>query len=185
VDLDSAEGLEVLRAAGNPLPASSCARTARGWHCWYSLPVDVQLRNGPTSLPHVEFKTVGGYVVAPPSVHPTGFVYAWMTPLTPENIAPAPEWILALAEPIGAARLPRPAGEWAELVRGPMIEGHRRETLLRLGGLLFRRLPAEVALELGRLWARTNCTPPIDPGEIDRILSGVAAAELRRRGGAS
>jgi hypothetical protein len=185
VDLDSAEALEVLRAAGHPLPATANSRTARGFHHWYSLPAGVRIRNGATSLPHVEVKSAGGYVMAPPSVHPSGATYTWVTQLRRENIAPAPDWILALAEPTGAPRQPRPAGEWAELVRGPISEGHRRDTLLRLGGLLFRSLPIEVAYELGHLWARASCTPPIEPREVDRILSGVNSAEHRRRGGIS
>jgi len=185
IDLDSAEAIEVLRAEGWTLPATACSRTARGWHYLYSLPPGSRLRNGATALEHVEIKTVGGYIMVPPSVHPSGVVYRWVTVPKAENIAPAPEWLVGLAAPADGVGKARPSGEWAVLIRGPVLEGHRRGELLRLGGLLFRRLPAEVAFALGHLWARASCTPPIDESEVDRILGDVAALELRRCGGES
>ncbi len=184
VDLDAEEALEVLRAQGWTLPATACSRTARGWHYLYRLPEGVRLRNGATALEHVEIKALGGYIMAPPSVHPTGVVYRWVTVPKPENIAAAPQWLVDLAGPANGAAKARPAGEWAALIRGPVLEGHRRGELLRLGGLLFRRLPAEVAFALGHLWARASCTPPIEEQEVDRILGDVAALEDRRRWGA-
>jgi hypothetical protein len=184
VDLDSAEGLEVLRTAGNPLPATACSRTARGWHYWYQLPAGVQLRNGPTSLPHVEFKSFGGYVVAPPSVHPSGFVYTWITPLTRENIAPAPEWILAL---VGREeqRQPTPPPVWRELVRQGVSEGRRNKTIARLAGhLLRRRVDPFVTLELLAAWNAARCRPPLADDEVEGTVRSIARSELERRGGA-
>jgi hypothetical protein len=188
VDIDGPNGWTALGAEGYTLSASVRAQTGRGpghEHHWYRLPAGVRLRNGRTKLPSVEIKTEGGYVLVPPSVHPSGKAYGWLTPLAEDDIADASEWMLALTERADATVRARPPSEWANVIRGPIPEGHRRDMLLRLGGLLFRCLPAEVAYELGCLWARVSCTPPIEAGEVDRILNDVAGLEKRRRIGAA
>ena len=188
LDVDGTGGWAEIESMGYTVPATARQQTGRGpghEHHLFRLPPGVRVRNGDTKLPNVELKAEGGYIMAAPSVHPAGPVYRWLTPPLEENIAPAPEWLLAIAKPAGSKGPMRTPGEWAELIRGPHLEPGRRQKLVYVAGLLFRRLPAEVAYEIGSLWVRTACTPPIEPEEVDRILSGVAAAELRRRGGAS
>jgi hypothetical protein len=188
LDIDGPNGWAALEGAGYTVSSTARQQTGRGpghEHHLFRLPPGVRLSNGATALVNVEIKTEGGYILAAPSVHPSGAIYRWLTLPLEENIADAPEWLLTIAKPATGNGKSRPPGEWAELIRGPITEGGRRGELLRLGGLLFRRLPAEVAYELGCLWARSSCSPPIDPNEVDRILDDVAALELHRRGGAA
>lgn len=184
VDIDGPDGLAALNGEGYSLPATARVRTGKGSHHWYRLPAGVVLRNAVRFLPCVDLRAVGSYVIAPPSVHPSGAVYSW-DGSPAKDIAPAPDWILALTEPANAARTARPPSAWLEMIRGPIPEGHRRGALVQVAGLLFRYLPAEVAAELGRIWARASCTPPIEAAEVERILDDVAGLELRRRGGTS
>lgn len=57
----------------------------------------------------IDIKSTGGYIVAPPSVHPEGGVYEW---LNDEDPAPAPDWLLELivvqTEPEERRREPDP-----------------------------------------------------------------------------
>lgn len=68
--------------------------TGRGAHCWVQASTEhtnrahlIQLADG-----WVDYRTHGGYVVAPPSVHPSGAVYRFHSAyFTPKQ--PAPEWL--------------------------------------------------------------------------------------------
>jgi hypothetical protein len=49
--------------------------------------------------PGIDLKSHGGYIVAPPSKHPDGPEYRWVSDLAPWNVetAPLPAWIVTLA----------------------------------------------------------------------------------------
>src|SRR5216683_2587233 len=49
-------------------------KTARGWHHYFA---GQEIPNKVGLFPHVDIRGDGGYVVAPPSVHESGHVYAW------------------------------------------------------------------------------------------------------------
>lgn len=74
VDVD-AEGAE--EGLPCPLPETRTIRTARGRHLVYQTPAG-HVGNASGVVPHVDIRGDGtGYIVAPPSVHPSGAVYAW------------------------------------------------------------------------------------------------------------
>jgi Primase C terminal 1 (PriCT-1) len=51
------------------------------------------------------------------------------------------------------------------------------------GYLLRRNVNVQVALGLLQLWNITRCRPPLGETEIERIVSSVAGAEIKRRAG--
>lgn len=102
VDVDPRSGgdeqLDTLIARHGALPATWRARTgSHGLHLWFRLPepgpVRAQLARG------IDLKThTTGYLVAPPSVHPNGERYRWLS--APAGIpALAPAWMVAAATP--------------------------------------------------------------------------------------
>lgn len=119
VDLDGEEGLESfagLTAAHGPpsssskRPVGSTVRTGSGWHLWL-LAFDPVPNSASKLAPKVDTRGQGGYVLAPPSVHPNGAVYEWDEPLrTP--LPKAADWLLELlARPEAPARAPAPRRE--------------------------------------------------------------------------
>jgi len=50
--------------------------------------------------------------------------------------------------------------------------------------LLRRQVDPFVALGLLQSWNATNCTPPLPPRDIERIVNSIAGRELKRRGAA-
>ena len=189
VDIDSRDALEKLR--GDRLPKTARATTGRGIHLWYSV-ANAEVRNAVGFLPGVDIKARGGYVVAPPSIHPSGAVYRWQVGLDPRWVTPCPGWILdRIASPSskpspsrsGHSRSGRSTADWHRTIAGTIPEGQRNQTLARVAGLLFRRLPAEIASELAYCWARVKMSPPLPEREVLRTIDSIAGLELRREGG--
>ena len=136
VDVDGDEGRASIQ--GKHLPPTVCAMTARG--CHYFFAGDGRCMTG--LLPGIDIRGAGGYVVAAPSVHPTGAAYCWAPGLSPDDLplAPAPDWLTEAATPTPArrtgARLP-------EAVPCPMAE--RCEVSTAYGLAALRNVTRELA----------------------------------------
>ncbi|WP_433301319.1 bifunctional DNA primase/polymerase [Actinoplanes sp. CA-030573] len=76
-DIDSAEGWHGLtHLLGGELPAGPRVRTGGGgWHLWFA---PLGFGNRVRLLPGLDWRGVGGYVVAPPSRHARGADYRWV-----------------------------------------------------------------------------------------------------------
>lgn len=93
LDVDRLEALAELPA---PLPPTRTATTGSGGqHLFYALPPGVEIGNHRGRLPAgIDVRGCGtGYVVAPPSIHPSGERYRWSDRRAP---AVAPGWLLDL-----------------------------------------------------------------------------------------
>jgi hypothetical protein len=124
VDLDSlaAEAAWLRLIAGKPSPRTLEVRTHRGRHIWFVDPTS-ELSNTTGRLgPGIDTRGRHGYVLAPPSIHPLGSRYRWLTPLGP--VEPLPGWLIRLLTPPPPP--PRPT-RVVRLVEGEVTrEGHAR-----------------------------------------------------------
>ena len=185
IDVDGfdAEGaLRRLETEHDTLPPSVEVITARGRHVYFQMPA-IDLRNSASKIaPHIDTRGNGGYVLAPPSIHPSGRRYAWSVD-SASAIAAAPDWLLGrLAPTPNCARSSTPSAEWHELIRG-VGEGARDCSVTKLAGhLLRRRIDPFVVLELLRGWNTTRCTPPLPDTDIVRIVNSIAGKEAKREG---
>ncbi len=95
VDEDRPGALSELAAEHEQtVPVTRIARTGKGRHYYFTQPATQRIRNTAGKLaPGIDTRGDGGYVVAPPSVHPDGGVYTWESTAPP---APFPEWMSAL-----------------------------------------------------------------------------------------
>lgn len=76
VDTDSEKGEEHLRRLWGGVPATLSWTTSRGRHRLYKLPEGALVASHRVA-PELDVKSSGGYVVAPPSMHPDGVRYAF------------------------------------------------------------------------------------------------------------
>jgi hypothetical protein len=95
LDVDGKQGLRSIR--GRESPPTPRVRTHRGFHAWYYYdgpPRATRLQ----ALPGVDILVEAWQVLAPPSTHPDGGVYAWQEQLSLADVAlaPVPAWILDL-----------------------------------------------------------------------------------------
>jgi hypothetical protein len=185
VDVDGHEAeaaLQKLEAAHGALPPTVETITGRGRHLYFRAPADVDIRNSAGRVaPGIDVRANGGYVLAPPSVHPSGRRYCWSVD-SADAIADAPFWLLdKVVAPVGADADAVPASEWRALVQG-VAEGARDCTLARLAGHLLRhRIDPHVALELLLAFNETRCAPSLPSCDVVRIVNSIAGRELRRR----
>ena len=114
LDLDGGEGYESLRSYLKDLNIDyrhqgPVSRTGKGQHLLF-LPTGKG--NGAGLLPKVDFRGRGGYIVAPPSLHPRGEFYEWDEDRYWDAPLPAaPEWLLTLLN--REIRDPNEKAEWA------------------------------------------------------------------------
>jgi len=153
----------LLRARG--LPETVSVATGRGWHLYFA----GSLRSLVGVLPGVDTRGEGGYVVAPPSVHETGKIYAWDD--SPEHVAlaPVPPWLVSLGTRAAHVSAADPLAD-------AVIEGGRNSALTSLAGTIRRRGIGEGLLfEMLRSANDRLCRPPLDEKELQKIAHSVAA----------
>ena len=151
IDLDGADAeteLTKLEAQHGELPATVESITGRGRHLFFKYP-ERPLRNSAGKIATgIDVRATGGYVIAPPSIHPSGKRYCWSVD-SAANFAAAPDWLLSIiAEPENGAAAP--ASKWRELVGNGVVEGQRNSSAARLAGYLLRRF-------IDRSWRLSSC----------------------------
>jgi hypothetical protein len=120
----------------------------------------------------IDLRGDGGYVVAPPSVHPSGQRYAWVKGRSPADMSPGPlpRWLLRTF----GVRSGRSLAEWRRLVHEGVPQGERNSTIASLTGhLLWHGVDPEVALELLLAWNRMRCRPPLDDAEVVQVVHSI------------
>lgn len=111
-DHDGESTLAALEVEHGPLPVTPRALTGGdGFHHVFAHP-GVEVRNTAGKLgPGIDTRGDGGYIVAPPSLHPSGNVYEWLIAPGEVDLAPLPGWLLEQLqrrpEPPAAAARPR------------------------------------------------------------------------------
>jgi hypothetical protein len=186
LDVDGDDAEAVLQKLGDhcgALPPTVETITPRGRHVFFDWPSH-PVRNSAGKLgPGLDIRGEGGYVVAPPSIHPSGRAYAWSVD-SANTFARAPSWLLDKINGNGRnGRSATPPSVWRDLIRDGVGEGQRNDTLARLAGLLLRqRLDAVVTVEMLLAWNEARCRPPLDPDEVAAIVDNICACELQRRG---
>jgi hypothetical protein len=182
--VDAEAELKKLEEQHGALPATVESITARGRDLFFEWP-DTPVRNSVDKVgPDLDVRGEGGYVLAPPSVHPSGRPYYWSVD-SARSLAHAPEWLLAKASGDDATgyAVAAPASTWRTLVCSDIGEGARNASLARLAGhLLRRRVDAVVVLELLLGLNATRCKPPLADSEVEQIVTSIGGRELKRRG---
>ena len=177
VDIDSVDAYGHLRAEGLVLPATVTAVTGHGRHHWYRTGSEIRSQVG--LLHRLDLRAFGTYVVAPPSVHPSGRVYRWEVALDRDRLADAPDWLSERATRSAIGQ--RPTRDWVERLREPVREGRRNQALAEVAGLTFRYLPPKLAAELAFCWAQVRLVPRLSEPEVWRTIDSIAGRELRQR----
>jgi hypothetical protein len=186
IDIDGSSAqsaLTKLESDYGDLPSTVEVITPRGRHKYFRWPARTTIRNSTSKIgPGIDIRGTGGYVLAPPSVHPSGRHYCWLANGVCE-FASAPDWLLNLITQTQATTgTCTPASHWQRLLANPIIEGTRDNSLAKLAGYLLRhRIDPQLTLELLQSVNITHCTPALSSEDVTRIVNSIAGKELQRR----
>jgi hypothetical protein len=104
LDVDGEAGRDSLRALqaehGRLSPTVTSRTGSGGYHLLFA--AEPRVRNSVRRLgPGLDTRGAGGYIVAPPSIHPNGKRYAWLRGREPGSmpLAKAPGWLLDRLDP--------------------------------------------------------------------------------------
>lgn len=173
IDVDPRSGgdetLRQLETEHGPLPETVEVLTGGGGrHIFLRHPGGVVPCSAGKLGPGIDVKADGGYIVAPPSIHPdTHREYEWEIEHRPGEVpvASPPTWILE-----GLTTQIQPVRGTPDRICG----GERNKSLTRLAGIMRRPgmtadeiLVALLAINEGR------CDPPLDVKEVQKIARSV------------
>jgi len=179
IDVDGEDGkasLQALMAVHGALPKTLCVMTGRadgngkrkGCHYYFRAPADVTIRNSAARLGKgIDVRGEGGYVVAPPSFHPSGLRYEWLAP--EHELVDLPAWLLArLTETKRAPESSKTSGN-------EIPDGVRNAALASLAGTMRRRGMSLEAIDAALMQENmARCTPPLSESEVREIARSVA-----------
>lgn len=191
LDIDGMEGeasLKVLENELGPLtPTIEVISGGGGRHLYYAIPTgpDIIIPNSASKLGQgLDVRGDGGYIIAPPSIHPSGKHYEWSIDSTDKIMAAPDPLFQRIACPskfIPNVEKPR---DWAAFIREGVKEGCRNDSIARLAGKLLRAsIGTRESLELCLIWNQLKCFPPLSLDEVLQIFNSIAGRELTRRTG--
>ena len=93
LDADTPTGQEYI--SRRHVPPTPQAKTGKGIHWYFRYPEGEKgrsIRNVIRLVPGLDVKGDGGYVVAPPSIHPSGAKYEWIVSPKEVELAELPDW---------------------------------------------------------------------------------------------
>lgn len=156
LDVDGDDGRQSLGKF--ELPTTLTSSTGKGNHYLFGYPGH-ETRNFARKLPGLDLRGDGGYIVAPPSIHPSGRRYEWATSLeTP--LADLPEW---LSDLITQGKKQSTSKHEAKVdptsVLAGVPEGQRDDTLFRYACRLRTQGMTRAEAEVLVLQAARNCSP--------------------------
>jgi hypothetical protein len=191
LDIDDPEKFEAwLKKEKHSLPPTPRVNTSEGRCHYYFKHPGGKIKNSVKKIPGADIKADGGYVVAPPSIHPSGHAYEWneflsLSDLEPEEL---PEWLFDYIEreasqqvSVSNGDLLPPDEDWVATALRGVSKGERNNTAIKLAGYYIGRgEPEPRVLEMLLAWNLRN-SEPLSEKAIAKVVTSAARMEARKR----
>jgi hypothetical protein len=208
LDEDTAKGKTgdeeraALERQHGPLPETPRAITGSGGYHHFFDPQGVVVGNRVNLRPGLDIRGDGGQVVAAPTLHVSGALYAWEAGCSPLEVplAPLPDWLLQLVgtrsdeaaegltlAPPDMAGLPplerraRRARAYVQKMPGAVAgqAGHAATFVVATTLVRGFALPADVALDIISTEFNPRCSPPWEEGDLlHKVQSAYTASNM-------
>lgn len=182
LDVDGPIGEKFIEDSGG-LPATPKCRTARGHQYYFEYPSELDVRCTENKGLQIGIKGNGGYVVAPPSIHPSGRKYFWIKGFPPWKIKPTPlnkcKWLVQyLVDHPGKKEeekeVPTDSVLWADkLLLHGVSEGERNMAITKLAGRYVGKGLSKIEVMPILVEANNQFDPPLDEKEVEKTLDSV------------
>jgi hypothetical protein len=155
-DVDGPEGealLVELQRQHGLLPPTITVKTHRGRHLWLKYSNVAKIKSVARKKVKLDVRGDGGYVVAPPSIHESGYVYAFASE---ETFSECPAWLVEYANGnLNTGPFQPPTSSSLEIA-------NRNDRPRMLEAATTSRPPPHTELEEARLRAALACIPADD-----------------------
>lgn len=192
LDIDNQESYEVMKSI-LPLNTPIC-KTTHGYHYYFSYEQGYNnmtrtLTNGLRKYFNnqnlkVDLRSDGGYVVAPPSIHPDSKQeYEWINDIVEYVPQSMPTWlkdvILASKNIVTPDFIQDAPKDWIDsLLETGVQEGSRNDTAARISGYFFNKgLSKTTVLHILTDWNKKN-EPPLNDKELKTIIESIYKKHL-------
>lgn len=172
LDFDGPEGMNTLHTMG--VRSTIMSSTGKGKHLVFQRPEEGR-GNSVRTLPGMDIRGDGGYVIVAPSIHPSGRRYAWvLDAMTPPKF---PETLLGAT--VAQAESKNPTGWVSDALAGMQV-GNIDNTLFKICSRLRRDgyTKEDALVLLAPHAAEAGATPDHLPAKIDHVW-GTYEAEGR------
>lgn len=170
-DYDEARGEDGMmsvrshEAAEGEFPEGACVSTPRGGEHLYFM-TDEPFDCSTNADEGVDIRADGGYVVAPPSIHPNGGTYEWDLHIEDYGIPKANKSVLAFVRKLQAKR----KGEAFKLP-DEIKRGERNDILFKLACSMQSRGEDDDVIHAYCIAVnKAKCKPPLNDGEVDVVV---------------
>jgi hypothetical protein len=186
LDIDGEDGegsLLKLESEHGALPPTVEAITGKGRHCYFRITGKRKISNSVGQLGvGLDVRGDGGYVIAPPSVHPSGRTYAWSVDTT-RDFAAAPDWLITMVAAAKGSngKAGKPLEHWHTVLTEPIRNGQRNATLASICGKLVHSGVRDVVLlyDLIMCVNLARCEQPLSPVEVETIVISVMRSHFK------
>jgi hypothetical protein len=172
VDLDSQRAIDFAR--DQKFPKTPIVKSSKGAHLYYKYLPGTRNFQKRDELSDIDLRSDGGYIVAPPSIHPSGTPYRWDQGhgLDDLDFAPLPKIFLKNIE--------SPKQSVNDLRNG-VQKGNRNNSLARLvGSWIAKGGSYDACLAMAHAWNRNN-RPPLNDAEVERTVKSIFTTHEREK----
>jgi hypothetical protein len=178
LDFDSQEVFERFRIVAQStlkqdiLEFTRVSKTSRGYHVWLKVgePVSNQ------KYPSMDIKSNGGYIIAPPSVHPEGATYKLLNNEPINFVTSLAEIGIQTVKPNKIATTDNPG--WVSIALQGVEQEHRNGTALRLAGHFKNTQPIDITTAMLIAWNAKNI-PPLPEYELINTIKSAYRYPVR------
>lgn len=162
----------------NDLPPSICSQTGGGGiHIFYQYDPKHPISNFTRIRQLTDIRGDGGYVIVPPSGHPSGGSYSWLKEPGENEMQTFPYFLLEAKkdEDEGISK------NWTEFSKDKVSMGQRNDQAAKVIGKLLHKIDPELWDSLGwpeiQKWNQENCEIPLKENELKKVWESIKKAQ--------
>jgi len=165
------ESLEQVIATFGRVDDTMCVLTGGGGQHYYFAAGTNQLKSRAAALgreyPGIDIRAMGGYVVAPPSLHVSGASYL-LEASAPDTLESVPAWLIAAVNEVQDHR--KPTGPTDRIASGT----RNNELTSRAGSMRRSGFSEQAIRQALHVENQGKCDPPLPEAEVNHIAASVS-----------
>lgn len=174
-EINGWEALQKLVARYGEITTSTwTAKTGRGGtHYYFRLRPGQSFKSSSGKLGiGLDVKAEGGYIIAPPSIHPNGESYAWVVSQEETEVAEIPP---ALIQALQAQEPVKTKQENGTI----FVAGERNDSMFTLAVHAHKNGASTAAIKAMMLEQNKSCSPPLEDKELESILKSATGYSVK------